>query len=336
MSSDANPSDALSRQDFAPFAGSAQPNVRAAAPGLSRIGRPAATATTAPQAAATSRLSRPCQSRKSRPSGVAGDDAQRRPRWRPESPGRRVLTKRLVNSDICASSSRPASIRLLSHRVRQSTSTTRPGRASARSAAASSSGSSRVRQPSPAFAAMAGDALRHLGVAGLGGGEIEPFRGRRPRRAPARSGSCPNARRRSPGRSGRRPGRASLPCASISRAAAHFNPGLYPPRRFAPIAAATPPLPIPRPRLSVSLDQTLRDWRDFYVMGGTAAATLVGLMFVFASIGASRFSSKYLAPMRAFITPTVVHFARRCSSAWFRSCRATANAASAACSASAR
>jgi hypothetical protein len=66
---------------------------------------------------------------------------------------------------------------------------------------------------------------------------------------------------------------------------------------------------IPSPQLSVSLDQALRDWRDFYVMGGTAAATLVGLMFVFASIGASRFNEKYLAPMRAFITPTVVHFA---------------------------
>ena len=61
--------------------------------------------------------------------------------------------------------------------------------------------------------------------------------------------------------------------------------------------------------MSVSLDQTLRDWRDFYILGGTAAATLVGLMFVFASIGASRFSDKYLGPMRAFITPTVVHFA---------------------------
>ena len=61
--------------------------------------------------------------------------------------------------------------------------------------------------------------------------------------------------------------------------------------------------------MSVTLDQSLRDWRDFYVMGGTAAATLVGLMFVFASIGASRFSDKYLGPMRAFITPTVVHFA---------------------------
>lgn len=61
--------------------------------------------------------------------------------------------------------------------------------------------------------------------------------------------------------------------------------------------------------MPVTLDQTLHDWRDFYILGGTAAATLVGLMFVFASIGASRFSSKYLGPMRAFITPTVVHFA---------------------------
>ncbi len=61
--------------------------------------------------------------------------------------------------------------------------------------------------------------------------------------------------------------------------------------------------------MSVSLDQTLRDWRDFYVMGGTAAATLVGLMFVFISIAASRFSDNYLVPMRAFITPTVAHFA---------------------------
>lgn len=60
--------------------------------------------------------------------------------------------------------------------------------------------------------------------------------------------------------------------------------------------------------MSVSLDQILHDWRDFYVMGGTAAATLVGLMFVFASIGASQLASRNLAAMRAFITPTVVHF----------------------------
>ena len=60
--------------------------------------------------------------------------------------------------------------------------------------------------------------------------------------------------------------------------------------------------------MSVSFDQTLHDWRDFYVMGGTAAATLVGLMFVFASIGASQLARRNLGAMRAFITPTVVHF----------------------------
>ena len=59
--------------------------------------------------------------------------------------------------------------------------------------------------------------------------------------------------------------------------------------------------------MSVSLDQTLHDWRDFYVAGATVAATLVGLMFVFASISASQFNNN-AAAMRAFITPTVVHF----------------------------
>lgn len=60
--------------------------------------------------------------------------------------------------------------------------------------------------------------------------------------------------------------------------------------------------------MSVSLNQTLNDWRDFYMMGGTAAATLVGLMFVFASIGVSQVAKRDLEAMRAFITPTVVHF----------------------------
>jgi hypothetical protein len=61
--------------------------------------------------------------------------------------------------------------------------------------------------------------------------------------------------------------------------------------------------------MAPSLAETLRDWRDFYMLAGAASATLVGLMFVAASIGASLFNEKYLGPMRAFITPTVVHFA---------------------------
>jgi len=56
------------------------------------------------------------------------------------------------------------------------------------------------------------------------------------------------------------------------------------------------------------LASLVRDWHDFYALVGTAAATLVGLMFVAASIGSGIFSEKHLEPMKAFITPTVVHF----------------------------
>ena len=58
-----------------------------------------------------------------------------------------------------------------------------------------------------------------------------------------------------------------------------------------------------------SLTETLHDWRDFYLLVGTASATLVGLMFVASSIDASVFNEKYLGPLRAFITPTVAHLA---------------------------
>jgi hypothetical protein len=54
--------------------------------------------------------------------------------------------------------------------------------------------------------------------------------------------------------------------------------------------------------------ELFRDWRDFYILVGTASATLVGLMFVAASIGTHIFNEGHRAPMGAFITPTVVHF----------------------------
>src|SRR5437660_3931460 len=57
-----------------------------------------------------------------------------------------------------------------------------------------------------------------------------------------------------------------------------------------------------------SLPELFEDWHDFYLLVGTAAATLVGLMFVAASIGATVFSEEHKAAMRAFISPTVVHF----------------------------
>jgi hypothetical protein len=49
-------------------------------------------------------------------------------------------------------------------------------------------------------------------------------------------------------------------------------------------------------------------WHDFYVLVGTASATLVGLMFVAASIGAQVFTEQNREALRAFISPTVVHF----------------------------
>jgi hypothetical protein len=54
--------------------------------------------------------------------------------------------------------------------------------------------------------------------------------------------------------------------------------------------------------------ETLHEWHDFYLLIGTASATLVGLMFVAASIGASYFTAEREAGLRAFITPTVLHF----------------------------
>jgi hypothetical protein len=56
------------------------------------------------------------------------------------------------------------------------------------------------------------------------------------------------------------------------------------------------------------LADIIHAWHDFYVLVGTASATLVGLMFVTASIGTQVFTEKNRAGMRAFISPTVVHF----------------------------
>jgi hypothetical protein len=50
-------------------------------------------------------------------------------------------------------------------------------------------------------------------------------------------------------------------------------------------------------------------WHDFYTLVGTASATLVGLMFVAASIGSSVFNEKHSIALQAFFSPTVVNFA---------------------------
>ena len=50
-------------------------------------------------------------------------------------------------------------------------------------------------------------------------------------------------------------------------------------------------------------------WHDFYVLLGTGAATLIGAMFVVASIGSSFLTEKNEPQIRAFMTPTVVYLA---------------------------
>ncbi len=57
-----------------------------------------------------------------------------------------------------------------------------------------------------------------------------------------------------------------------------------------------------------SLADTVRPWHDFYVMLGTASATLVGLLFVAASVGSRIFTEDKQYTLRAFLSPSVVHF----------------------------
>jgi hypothetical protein len=62
----------------------------------------------------------------------------------------------------------------------------------------------------------------------------------------------------------------------------------------------------PVPSFSVEL---LHPWHDFFVFMGTAAATLIGAMFVVASIGGGFLTRDRSPEIRAFLTPTVVHLA---------------------------
>src|SRR5689334_7696142 len=50
----------------------------------------------------------------------------------------------------------------------------------------------------------------------------------------------------------------------------------------------------------------MREWHEFYTLAGTAGATLVGLMFVAASVGSTGWSRR--AALRVFLSATVVHF----------------------------
>ena len=52
----------------------------------------------------------------------------------------------------------------------------------------------------------------------------------------------------------------------------------------------------------------IEHWHEFYLLVGTAAATLVALLFVAISLGAGFLTEKRSAATRAFFSPVVVHF----------------------------
>ena len=53
----------------------------------------------------------------------------------------------------------------------------------------------------------------------------------------------------------------------------------------------------------------MRPWHDLYMLLGTASATLVGLLFVAATVGSRYFTKETHPALRVFISPSVVHFA---------------------------
>jgi hypothetical protein len=55
-------------------------------------------------------------------------------------------------------------------------------------------------------------------------------------------------------------------------------------------------------------DAALKDWHDFYLLVGTAGATLLALLFVAVSLGAGYLTEERQSATRTFMSPVVVHF----------------------------
>lgn len=49
-------------------------------------------------------------------------------------------------------------------------------------------------------------------------------------------------------------------------------------------------------------------WQNFYLLTGTAAATLIGLMFIAVTFGATRIKVQTTSTTRAFLDPVFTHF----------------------------
>jgi hypothetical protein len=54
--------------------------------------------------------------------------------------------------------------------------------------------------------------------------------------------------------------------------------------------------------------ETLKQWHDFYLLVGTAGATLLALLFVAVSLGAGFLTDERRAATSTFMSPVVLHF----------------------------
>jgi len=54
--------------------------------------------------------------------------------------------------------------------------------------------------------------------------------------------------------------------------------------------------------------QALHEWHEFFVLIGTAGATLLALLFVAVSLGTGFLSGAHSGPTRTFMSPVVIHF----------------------------
>jgi hypothetical protein len=59
---------------------------------------------------------------------------------------------------------------------------------------------------------------------------------------------------------------------------------------------------------AMPLAEAMAHWHEFYTLLGTAAATLVGLLFVAATVSSGVFTSNRRAPLRVFLSASLVHF----------------------------
>jgi len=56
------------------------------------------------------------------------------------------------------------------------------------------------------------------------------------------------------------------------------------------------------------MEAALHPWHEFYILLGTAGATLLALLFVAVSLGAGYLSSQNQQGTRVFMSPVVIHF----------------------------